>query len=322
MTSAFWFTEDVTPELSTRAALTSISFDTKSEFQRVQVIETVPFGKTLVLDGKTQSALKDEYVYHESLVHPVMLAHPNPKSVYVGGGGEFATTREILRHTSVEKCVMVDIDKVVCDVCREQLPEWHDGCVDDPRLEVVYDDAKGWLERYEGTFDIIIMDIADPIEAGPGIALYTEEFYKFAITKLNPGGMLVTQSGPGSHFNITECATVIHKTLRNTFDYTALYTSDIPSFGSNWAFNIAYNKDSAIAAEATAAGRDPLEAFLDKPRADIDAAIDARIKGGADALRFLDGAAWKGVFGITKRVRQEMAKEERHMTMADPIFMY
>lgn len=177
-------------------------------------------------------ALADEYVYHESLVHPVMLSHPEPKTVFVGGGGEFATTREILRHKSVEKCIMVDIDKVVCDICREQMPEWHGGCVDDPRLEVYYEDAKAWIERYDGKFDIIIMDIADPIEAGPGIALYTQEFYQFAITKLNPGGMLVTQSGPGATFNADECGSVIHKTLRSAFDFCAVYSSDIPSFGA------------------------------------------------------------------------------------------
>ena len=112
MTSAFWFEEDVTEQFTTKMMMNSISFDQQSDFQRVQVIETVPFGKTLVLDGKTQSALRDEHIYHESLVHPAMLAHPAPKNVYIGGGGEFATAREVLRHKSVEKCVMVDIDKV------------------------------------------------------------------------------------------------------------------------------------------------------------------------------------------------------------------
>lgn len=107
------FTEEVTPELSTRAKLNKITFDSKSKFQTVQIIETGPFGVTLVLDGKTQSAASDEAVYHEHLVHPAMLLHGNPKSVYIGGGGEYATAREVLRHSSVEKCVMVDIDEVV-----------------------------------------------------------------------------------------------------------------------------------------------------------------------------------------------------------------
>jgi spermidine synthase len=148
--------------------LSTITFDSKSDFQTAQVVKTVPFGKTLVLDGKTQSAQFDEAIYHESLVHPAMLLHENPKSVYIGGGGEFATAREVLKHASVESCVMVDIDEVVCNICKEQLPEWGAGAWDDKRMEVHYDDAKAFLERDSRTYDVIIMDIADPIEAGPG----------------------------------------------------------------------------------------------------------------------------------------------------------
>lgn len=92
--------------------MSKIYVDTKSKFQACQIIETLDHGKTLVLDGKTQSAANDEKVYHESLVHPAMMLHPNPKNVYIGGGGEGATMREVLRHKSVEKCVMVDIDEV------------------------------------------------------------------------------------------------------------------------------------------------------------------------------------------------------------------
>lgn len=150
---------------------------------------------------------------------------------------------QALRHKSVEKVVMVDIDKVACDMCREHLPEWNDGAFEDPRFEVWvegvlgvrwvqvhYEDAKGWLENCGQTFDVIIMDICDPIEAGPGIALYFQEFYEYARTKaLNPGGVLVrqvgrqntmvnrpqvTQSGCCSVLNFTECFTTIHSTLR------------------------------------------------------------------------------------------------------------
>ena len=173
-------------------------FNGKSPFQKVQIIESC-FGKTLVLDSKTQSAEFDEHIYHESLVHPALLTHPEPKTVFIGGGGEYATAREVLRHPSVERCVMVDIDEKVCKICEEELPEWGNGCTKDPRLEVVssrhgasffapprdlvltpprlssalqhYDDAYGFLERDTRSYDVVIMDIADPIEAGPGIAL-------------------------------------------------------------------------------------------------------------------------------------------------------
>ena len=154
--------------MSVTMRLKNITFDAKSEFQRAQIVETAPFGKTLVLDGKSQSAKFDEPVYHESLVHPALLMHPNPKSVYIGGGGEGATAREILRHKTVEKCVMVDIDEVVCNICKEQMPEWGAGAWDDARFEVHFEDAKAYLEKDERKYDVIIMDIADPIEAGPG----------------------------------------------------------------------------------------------------------------------------------------------------------
>jgi thermospermine synthase len=142
--------------------------DHRSEFQRARVVKTRPFGKILVLDTQTQSASFDEKTYHESLVQPAMLLHPNPQHVFIGGGGEFATAREVLKHRSVEKCVMVDIDEAVCNMCREHLPEWGDGVFEDSRLEVHYEDAKGFLEADPRKYDVIIMDIADPVEAGPG----------------------------------------------------------------------------------------------------------------------------------------------------------
>lgn len=115
-----------------------------------------------------QSAAYDEYIYHECLVHPAMLAHNAPGQVFIGGGGELATAREVLRHKTVQRCLMVDIDKTVVDMAREQLPEWGNGCFDDPRLEVVYDDAFARLAMEpDSTFDVIIMDICDPVEVPP-----------------------------------------------------------------------------------------------------------------------------------------------------------
>eukprot|EP00501_MAST-03F_sp_TOSAG23-6_P001455 GSMAST32.ASY1.ANO1.1512.1 assembled CDS len=173
---AYYFTENITPDFGLRLSLKKQIFTGKSKFQTVDIVETHQFGKTLVMDGQTQSTLADEFIYHESLVHPAMLLHPNPKKVYIGGGGEFATARDVLRHKSVERCVMVDIDKLACDMCRKYMPEWNEGVMEDSRMHVAYTDAKAWLENNNEKFDVIIMDIADPIEAGPGYKLYTKEF--------------------------------------------------------------------------------------------------------------------------------------------------
>jgi thermospermine synthase len=116
MEKSFWCKESLT-------AIKRMTFEAASEFKTMQITETHSFDKTLVLGGKTQSAQSDESIYHETLVHSVMLMHPNPKTVYIGGCSELATAREVLKHKPVEKVVMVDIDGMVCNLCCKELPE-------------------------------------------------------------------------------------------------------------------------------------------------------------------------------------------------------
>jgi thermospermine synthase len=130
----------------------------------------------------------------------------------------------------LQKVVMVDLDKMVVDSSRQYLPEWNAGSVNDPRLKIHYNDAYAWMNRgdeFTGKFDIIIMDICDPIEAGPGIVLYTQEFYELAKLKLNPGGVLVTQSGPGGIIGHKECFTTIYNTLKQVFQHVLPYTTEV-----------------------------------------------------------------------------------------------
>ena len=194
--SAFKYVEDISPGLRLEMDLKTIYHTSISEFQEVQVIESY-FGKTLVTDGKTQSTEHDEFVYHESLVHPPLFwsallsgktnadgtRSPGgaPKSVFIGGGGELATAREVLKHNSIERVVMVDIDPKVVEVCKKYMPEWGGEAVTNhPKMELIVGDAHQYLMETQEKFDVIIMDISDPIEAGPGIALYTQELYQRA----------------------------------------------------------------------------------------------------------------------------------------------
>ncbi|KAL7682075.1 putative spermidine/spermine synthase, S-adenosyl-L-methionine-dependent methyltransferase [Plasmopara halstedii] len=311
-TKPFVYKEVMTEDLLLSIALKTITFEAKSKFQSMQIIETYSFGKTLVLDGKTQSAKLDEAIYHETLVHPAMLAHKNPKTVFIGGGGEFATAREVLKHKSVEKVVMVDIDELVCNMCRKEMPEWADGAFEDPRLEVHYTDAHAFLKQYNGTFDVIIMDIADPIEAGPGYVLYTEEFYEYANTKLNKGGYIVTQSGPGAVYNYDECFTSIYCTLKTNFNSVVPYTVEIPSFGCAWAFNMATNVEDENGGEAT------VKAIRERSIDETNALVESRIK---KPLHFYDGVSHLGLFGLPKMVREALEKETRVITVDNPVFM-
>ena len=169
------------------------------------------------------------------------------------------------------------------------------------------------------------MDIADPIEAGPGIVLYTADFYALAKAKLNPGGVIVTQSGPGGLFTHTECFTAIHKTLASEFETVVPYAVGIPSFGSDWAFNLAFGADAAPARGAAAArggAAGARDAVAGRRAADVDADIAARVKGGAAALRFYDGVSHGGIFGLSKPIRASLAAETRIITIANPVFMY
>ena len=188
-----WVEEELEPGLRVSYGLKEVLASTKSKWQQVDLVALQPCGRVLMIDGLVQSCQSDEFVYHESLVHPALLMHPNPKTVYIGGGGEGSTAREVLRHKSVEKCVMVDIDGDVVEFCRKFLPE-NTAAFADPRLELIIDDAKAVLEKASG-FDVIIMDLDDPLEGGPCYQLYSTEFYTMLKGKLNPGGIFVTQSG-------------------------------------------------------------------------------------------------------------------------------
>ena len=213
--NGFWYEEQVTEELLLRMVFKKMMFDSESPFQRVQIIETVPFGKTLVLDDHTQSSAMDEHIYHECLVHPAMMAHGAPKTVFIGGGGEGATAREVLKWKSVEKVVMVDLDEVACKMCQEHLPEWNTGVYSDPRFEIHYEDAYAFLQNYSGPkFDVVIMDISDPIECGPGIGLYFKEFYAdVLLPQMSDDGVFVAQSRACMH-SLRHLPAVLHPETR------------------------------------------------------------------------------------------------------------
>ena len=250
--------------------------------------------------------------------------------MFIGGGGELATAREVLRHKSVERVVMVDIDEKVIEVCKEFLPEWGgEKVASDKRLDLIIGDAHKWMMETEEKFDVIIMDISDPIEAGPGIMLYTKEFYEHALTRLNmPNGVFVTQSGcadavPPPHYKEgnagTSCYGPIHNTLRAVFDCVIPYSVSVPSFGGDWGYMMAFQAPS---------GRENEKELVEQEwkfptNADtIDKLIEQQIEGGADALGLYDGESHMSLFALTKSLRKLLKDDKRVMTKDNPIFMY
>lgn len=233
-----WYTESGSPDESHTFSVKAVLFMGRTTFQEVAILDTDTYGKLLAIDGKTQSAEDDEYIYHEALVHPAMLAHPDPRTVLIIGGGEGATLREVLRYGSVERIVMVDIDQELVQLCQKWLPEWHTGAFEDSRVEVIFGDGKDFVEQTSSTFDVIIIDVCDALLAGPALALYTESFYRRVRDRLASGGILVVQAMELSGLDYADHRQV-RDTLRTVFPLVRSYSSFIPSFWSEWGFLVA-----------------------------------------------------------------------------------
>lgn len=211
----------------------------RSDFQHMMVAETPAYGRALFLDRLIQSAESDEMLYHEPLIHPAMVIHGGPKRVLVAGAGEGASMRELLRHPSVESILAVDLDRVVIEACREHLPAWHAGSFDDPRVELRFEDIQDTLAKAEaGSFDAVILDITDPVEAGPSVDLFTVRFYREVARVLADDGVVVLQAGELDLQDLDSSRTV-RSTLGAVFPWVHFMQTYVPSFHSLWALALA-----------------------------------------------------------------------------------
>jgi len=227
-----WLYDEVSPNLAQLHRIKKAIYSGRTEFQSVEIVDTRSFGICLVLDGKIQSSERDEFIYHEALVHPAMLSHTCPETVFIAGGGEGATLREVLAHKTVKRVVMVDIDSQVIDICRRFLPEFHQGSFDDSRLELCFADARKYLDESKEFFDVMIFDLTDPVEGGIASLLYTKEFYLLAKKRLSAGGVMCTQAGASTW----ESFPVICTNLKDSFSVVTPYVAHVPSFVDVWGF--------------------------------------------------------------------------------------
>ncbi len=213
----------------------------RSEFQQIEVLDTVPFGRALILDGALQTTVGDEFCYHEPLVHIPLLAHPGPRNVLVIGGGDGGALRHALMH-DVERVVMVEIDQLVVRACREWLPELAGEAFDDPRAELVIGEGLGYLrglaEEQRPPFDVILVDSTDPV--GPAEGLISEEFFRLARALLTPNGMLAIQTGSPMLMagELRDAAARI----AGVFPSARTYLGAVPSYpGVVWSWTVGSN---------------------------------------------------------------------------------
>src|SRR6478736_8858933 len=169
-----------------------------SPFQTVEVHESVPFGKLFRLDGAFMTSEKDEFFYHENLVHVAAIAHPQPERALIVGGGDGGSAEEILKHPSIKSVTLAEIDLAVVDISRKYLQAVHRGALDDPRLTLRIEDGFAYVRNATDTFDLIVLDLTDP--GGPSKPLYTPEFYRACAARLSPMGALTLHiASPVAH---------------------------------------------------------------------------------------------------------------------------
>jgi spermidine synthase len=230
-----WVSELVSEGFLALYSVEKVIESIKTNYQNVLIVETTPFGKCLIIDGKVQSSLLDEHIYHESLVHPALVTVGNPLNVLIIGGGEGATAREVLKWKTVESVVMVELDPSVVQLCRRVLPEMSDGVFEDRRFKLVVAEGRGYLESLgDGSLDAVVVDVTDPYEGAPSQRLYSQEFYKLVYRKLGDHGVLVTQATSVVHSPFTFKS--ILETIRTVFPCVTPLAAYVPSFSSLWGF--------------------------------------------------------------------------------------
>ena len=205
----------------------------QTPFQKLEIFETESeLGRVLTLDDLMMTTEGDEYHYHEMIAHVPMMHHKNPKSVLVIGGGDGGTVREVLKHDTVERVVLCEIDGDVVEECKKYLPTI--ACqLDNPKVEILVEDAIEYIKNKEDEFDIVLIDSTDPM--GPGEGLFTDEFYNNVKKSLKKGGIVAAQSE--SPFVNKKEIRKMYTQLKRVFPVVSTYTSNIPTYpGGYWAW--------------------------------------------------------------------------------------
>jgi spermidine synthase len=253
----------------------------QTRFQKMAIYETPHYGKLFRLDGFNMTSEKDEFVYHENLIHPALTAHAAPKKVLIIGGGDGGSSEEALKHPSVEQVTMVEIDGDVIAVAKEHFKAVHHGVFDNPRLSVRVEDGMKFVRETQEKFDLIALDLNDPM--GPAEALYSTEFFQQLRLALAPGGALTLHIG--SPMARPERVSELAQRLTGLFRIVRPYTMYIPLYGSQWAMAVCSDK------------LDPKSFTADE----IDRRIEQR---KLQELRFYNGETHEGVFALPNYVRE------------------
>ncbi|TWH58833.1 spermidine synthase [Desulfitobacterium sp. LBE] len=235
-----WYTEEHTENVRFSIKVDRQLYSGQSEFQRIDVFESKEFGTFFTLDGLMMVTQKDEFIYHDMIVHVPMATNPQIKDVLVIGAGDGGTVRELTRYDSIFNIDMVEIDKLVVDVCKEYLPQT--ACkLEDPRVRLFFEDGLRFIRTKENSYDLIIVDSTDPF--GPGEGLFTKEFYGNCYKALKDDGILVNQHESPYYETYAQNMGRAHQRIKEFFPVCRVYQAHIPTYPSgHWLFGFASKK--------------------------------------------------------------------------------
>ncbi|SHD76831.1 polyamine aminopropyltransferase [Schnuerera ultunensis] len=232
-----WYTEEHTDDVHFSIKVDRLLYSGESELQRIDVFHSKEFGRFLTLDGLMMLTEKDEFIYHDMIVHVPMATNPDIEKVLVIGGGDGGTVRELTRYQTIKKIDMVEIDEKVVEVCRSYLPQTAEK-LDDPRVELFFEDGLKFVRKKKDEYHLIIVDSTDPF--GPGEGLFTKEFYGNCYKALKEDGILVNQHESPYYFNYANSMRRAHGRIKEVFPICKVYQAHIPTYPSgHWLFGFA-----------------------------------------------------------------------------------
>lgn len=235
-----WYTEKHTDNVKLSIKIDKALYSEETEFQRIDILESKEFGRIFTLDGLMMVTEKDEFIYHDMIVHVPMATNPNIRKVLVIGAGDGGTIRELTRYSSIEKIDMVEIDERVVAVCKKYLQQT--ACkLDDERVNIFYEDGLKFVRNKENEYDLIIVDSTDPF--GPGEGLFTKEFYGNCYKALTEEGILVNQHESPYYDYYAKSMQDAHEKIYGLFKIHKVYQAHIPTYPSgHWLFGFASKK--------------------------------------------------------------------------------
>ncbi len=221
-------------------------FSEQTPYQRVEVYETDTWGNLLTIDGMVMLSERDEFVYHEMLAHPALFAHPDPRRVLVVGGGDGGSAREVLRHESVERVDLVEIDEAVVRASREFLPEV--GAWEDPRLRVLHEDGVAFVQEIGEPYDVILVDGSDPV--GPAEGLFEKDFIRACYGGLTADGIFAAQTESPWVEAYHPSMRKVMEILENLYPHNRMYLAFIPLYPAGmWSFALGSRGNDPLSEE-------------------------------------------------------------------------